>query len=102
MATNGIPSPGHGRSRTARFRNIRAIHSVVLKTEFMSPRSILKHFKNHRACSSPETTSVLVFHPINRQSDDLLRLKHARNRARTQKNSSKVEHYLTEVEKAHG
>ena len=60
------------------------------------------HFKSNPASSRPETTAGLVIHPTHGQPDDLLRLKHARNRARTQKNSSKVEHYLTEVEKAHG
>jgi hypothetical protein len=58
-------------------------------------------FKSDRAATI-ETTRELVNHATHRQSDDLLRRKHARNKSSSMRNWSQVEQYLTEVEKAHG
>jgi len=49
-----------------------------------------------------EDRQLQVVQPIHGHPDDLLRVKHARNRANSVRNSSKVERYLTEVEKVHG
>ena len=61
----------------------------------------MNHFKGNRAAVI-ETTSEQVNHATPGQPDDLLRRKHARNKSNSMRNWSKVEQYLTEVEKAHG
>ena len=61
----------------------------------------MKRFKSNRAAII-KTTPELVNHANHGQPDELLRRKHARNKSNSMKNWSKVEQYLTQVEKAHG
>jgi hypothetical protein len=64
--------------------------------------SILKHSKSKPVDTPIVPRSKPAVPPPNVHPDDLLRLKHARNKANTIRNSAKVEHYLMEVEKSHG
>jgi len=61
----------------------------------------VKHFKSDRAATI-ETTVERVNQAPRGQLDDLLRRKHARNKANSMRNWSQVEQFLTQVEKAHG
>jgi hypothetical protein len=65
-------------------------------------RSILKHSKGKQADLPIQPGSEPANRPVVGHPGDLLRLKHARNRAMTLKNSAKVEHYLMQVERSHG
>lgn len=63
-------------------------------------RSLVKRFN-----IKPEAVIGTAPEPANHATDgqpDLLRRKHARNKSNSMRNWSKVEQYLTEVEKAHG
>jgi hypothetical protein len=59
-------------------------------------RSIVNHFNSRRADGR---NSQALIDPINGQRQ---RLQQSCNKANTIRNWSKVEHYLMEVEKAHG
>ena len=58
--------------------------------------------KSKRVQARVQPKAQSASQPSHANPDEVLRLKHSRNRANTIRNSAKVEHFLMEVEKSHG
>jgi hypothetical protein len=66
------------------------------------PGALLKYSKSKRVSTPSKPGPSSADPPKTAHPDEVLRLKHSRNRANTIRNSAKVEHFLMEVERAQG